>query len=380
MSFKIPDRLINLMILLVTTCLCVVILEISLRLVYGYGYLDRPFMYRKFHQYDPEIGPILSPNREGMFRTAEGDRFYSVKINADGFRGGDLVDRQTPKIAVLGDSFIFGYGVDQEDVFSTILDKMTAADVINLGIGGTSLDQMYLLFTRYLATLTFSDVVLYISPNDFEDLLHPVRYGISSPYLVRTGATYAFRFPEKAWSDQCQYSEALDQVVCVSQSLKSRLKFLLKQFLLTDVVQHHRLPPNIRGEEAHNKTFLQTFSYERFAQQFHLPPGSTQLPRPSLTSEALPEKIQRMDWVLRQFIELSNRYHFRVHVIYDRIDQDEEAYLQQVYCPGRNCISFGQYRQEFRRLYPDESLMCPRNPHWNEIGHRLFAYVLYDNL
>ena len=79
-----------------------------------------------------------------MYRTAEGDRYYYVKTNSDGFRGKEILDRHNPKIAILGDSFIFGYGVDQDNIFSTILNEFTNGRLINLGISGTSTDQMYL--------------------------------------------------------------------------------------------------------------------------------------------------------------------------------------------------------------------------------------------
>ena len=380
MPFKPPERLVNILILLITTSVCLVIFEICLRHFYGYGYLDQPLMYLKFHQYDPEIGLILSPKREGMFRTAEGDRLYYVNINSDGFRGSEIIDRESPKIAIMGDSFIFGYGMNQEDVFSTVLSELTNSDVVNFGISGTSIDQMYLLLKRHIITFTFSDVVIYISPNDFEDLLQQHRYGINSPYLVPTDETYEFSFPEEPWSDQCRYVESIDQVVCESQPLKSQGKFFLKQFLLAYVLRFLRLPPDIRGEQAHNKSFLQSFSYEEFGRRFQTSPRSERSTIPSQTSQPLAEKAKRMNWILRKLLELAEEYQFRLHVIYDDLPQEEEAYLKQWYCPGRSCISFWQYQQEFLNQFPDERLICLRNPHWNEIGHCLFAYVLYYNL
>lgn len=383
MQFKRHEYLINIMILLITTALCLAIIEISLRSIYGYGYLDQPLMYQKFHQYDPEIGVVLSPGRKGLFRTAEGDRRYYVNINSDGFRGSEIIDRESPKIAILGDSYIFGYGMNQEDVFSTVLNSMTNSAVMNLGISGTSIDQMYLLLKRHVTNFIFSDVVIYISPNDFEDLLQSRRYGINSPYLVHideTDTTYQFRFPEEPWSDQCRYIDSLDQVVCESQPLKTRAKLFLKQFLFTYVMRHQRLPPNIRGEQEHNKSFLQDFSYEKFGRLYQTPPRSERSPVSSQASPPLSEKMKRMSWILHKFHELAKAYQFRLHIVYDRIAAEEKVYLQQQYCPGRSCIDFGQYRQEFLKQYPNERLMCPRNPHWNEIGHRLFAYVLYDNL
>jgi hypothetical protein len=55
-----------------------------------------------------------------------------VSINSDGCHGEEILDRQESKIAVLGDSFIFGYGVNQADIFSTVLEET--------GTGGTLKD------------------------------------------------------------------------------------------------------------------------------------------------------------------------------------------------------------------------------------------------
>ena len=85
-------------------------------------------------------------------------------------------------------------------------------------------------------------------------------------------------------------------------------------------------------------------------------------------------------WILQQFIQLAAKEHFRFHVIYDRLSKNEEAYLQQEYCQDPSCLSFRQSEEEFLSNYTDYNLRCPRNPHWDEIGHRLFAYVLYRNL
>jgi len=293
MKSKILERSISIGILIVTTAICLVVFELFLRRVYGYGYLDKPFMFRKFYQYDSEIGRVVSPNREGMYRTAEGDRYYYVKTNSDGFRGDEIEDRHTPKIAVLGDSFIFGYGVDQDNMFSTVLNEFTDGRVINLGNSGTSVDQMYLLLKWYIPTFIFSDVIVYISPSE---------------------------------------------------------------------------------------AFLKTFTYEEFTKNF--PKQAHVSPSVNKRQQSAPRsaKIEIIEWILQQFLELYREKGFRFHVIYDRLHQDEEEYLQSTYCQKQSCLSFRQYQEEFLRKYSEYTLTCPGNPHWNEIGHRLFAYVLYRNL
>jgi len=55
MKSKIIGRIINIGILIISTTICLVIIELFLRFYYGYGYLNKPFMFWKFYQYDPEI-------------------------------------------------------------------------------------------------------------------------------------------------------------------------------------------------------------------------------------------------------------------------------------------------------------------------------------
>lgn len=377
---KIIGRSINIGILIISTTICLVIIELFLRFFYGYGYLNKPFEFRKFYQYDPEIGRVVSSNRQGMYRTAEGDRYYYVKTNSDGFRGKEILDRHNPKIAILGDSFIFGYGVDQDNIFSTILNEFTNGRLINLGISGTSTDQMYLLLKRYITKFTFSDVIVYISPNDFSDLLKKRRYGINSPYLVKTNGTYEFRYPQKPWTERCFYSETLDKDICNNLPLKIHIRKFLNKFLITYIFQHRKLPPKIVHEQESNKAFLKTFTYDEFKNNF--PKQITVSPYISTVqnSSQNSEKIEIMKWILNQFVELSREKGFRLHVIYDRLRKDEELYMKSNYCQKHSCLSFRQYHDDFISKYPEYKLICRGNAHWNEIGHRLFAYVIYRNL
>lgn len=67
-------------------------------------------MHLKFHGFDPRLGVTLTPGRRGQLRTSEGDRHYAVAINSHGLRGGEPASSRD-LIGIVGDSFIFGYGV-----------------------------------------------------------------------------------------------------------------------------------------------------------------------------------------------------------------------------------------------------------------------------
>jgi hypothetical protein len=371
----------NSTLLLFSVAICLVICEYTLRFLYGYGHLDKPYHFHKFHEHDPEIGVVLSPGREGMLRTFEGDRFYYVKTNSYGFRGKKIRDRKTPKVAILGDSFIFGYGVDQKHLFSTVLDSLSAREIVNMGVPGTSVDQMYLLLKRYIDSIYFSDVILYISPNDFADLMKTKRMRVESPYLIKAGDAYKFIFPENKWPYGCSYSASSDEIVCDSLPFVKRIKTYLSRFMLVRTLYFKRVPARIKGEQKSSLDFALNYTYEDFKE-----PAEFEQDSPSHDTNCAqwlkPEKISRMHWILGEFNKLAEEYEFNFHIVYDRLDIDnkESAYLEHCYCVRHDCISFDYYRRLFTQKNPEVNIICPRNPHWNEIGHRLFAYVLYDRI
>ena len=82
------------------------------------------------------VGPSL---RFPMFE-------YGVRINADGFRGRALPDDAgtgAMRVVVLGDSFPWGWGVEEEEAYPQVLEGLLGpgAKVYNLGVPGYSTDQ-----------------------------------------------------------------------------------------------------------------------------------------------------------------------------------------------------------------------------------------------
>jgi hypothetical protein len=100
-----------------------------------------------------------------------------VRINSLGLRGPDTSLAKptgTLRVLVLGDSFVFGVGVDEEHLLTSRLQALFDArrqakyEVLNLGISGYSTDQEYLLFQGLGARLHPDIVVLVACDNDFE--------------------------------------------------------------------------------------------------------------------------------------------------------------------------------------------------------------------
>jgi hypothetical protein len=96
----------------------------------------------------------------------ESKNFSKTKIhtNAAGFRGTrDYTPQKSEgmiRIAVLGDSFVFGFGVQDGEAFPALLESQDKTrEVLNLGVPGYGIDQIYLSYQE-IARKYHPDVVL----------------------------------------------------------------------------------------------------------------------------------------------------------------------------------------------------------------------------
>lgn len=73
---------------------------------------------------------------------------YRVTMNARGDRStreyADRAPAGTRRVVVVGDSYTFGVGVDDDQTFCARLERKTGAEVVNLGMPGYSVAQMHL--------------------------------------------------------------------------------------------------------------------------------------------------------------------------------------------------------------------------------------------
>jgi lysophospholipase L1-like esterase len=145
--------------------------EAGLRLVgYSRSYVN-PFS--SFYEADPVLGFHGKPNFAGRVRKPDFDVWIAHDEN--GFRRQDNV-RATPtdakNVYVLGDSFVWGWGVAQGREFTDQMNLlMPGYRVHNLGLVATGTVQQYVIFQRYvMPRMHRGDVVLlafYV--NDFAD-------------------------------------------------------------------------------------------------------------------------------------------------------------------------------------------------------------------
>jgi acetyltransferase AlgX (SGNH hydrolase-like protein) len=91
------------------------------------------FPHLNLYVADPELGVRLMPGATEAISFG-GNPISHVQINQDGYRGDELPAPGTDDVLVVGDSQVFGLGVEQDQTFSAVLGKATGKHVMNGGV------------------------------------------------------------------------------------------------------------------------------------------------------------------------------------------------------------------------------------------------------
>jgi lysophospholipase L1-like esterase len=163
--------------ILVKFCLFTVIfvggMELSLRLL---GYASGPCQY-----YDPDIGYRFYPNQERFLLGSKGERTVKIVTNEMGYRGPWYLSPRpegVKRIACLGDSYTFGWGVEDDESYPIYLEGLLAeqarlqqrapTEVFNLGVPGYNTRNELNTYLHNARPLQADLVVLAYYVNDLE--------------------------------------------------------------------------------------------------------------------------------------------------------------------------------------------------------------------
>jgi lysophospholipase L1-like esterase len=161
--------LVNLSLVIISTLFALFLIELVLRLI-GFSPLYVSPERDRFWKYDPLLGWAHQPGQEGIFETKQFRTF--VRINENGLRDREhTYERQNEiqRILVLGDSFAWGYGVEESERFSQRLEEMLDVEVINAGVSGYSTDQELLWYRTEGIKYETDIVLLVVAGNDVGD-------------------------------------------------------------------------------------------------------------------------------------------------------------------------------------------------------------------
>jgi lysophospholipase L1-like esterase len=212
---KINSRsvLINLSLLLISTLIALFVSEVALRLM-GFTPLYVSPERDRFWRYDALLGWAHQPGQEGVFETPQ---FRTVvRINEKGLRDrSHAYERQgdTERILVLGDSFAWGYGVEESERFSQQLEESLGAEVINAGVSGYSTDQELLWYQNEGIKYEVDLVIVVIAGNDVGDndrlLVNTIYY--KPKFIIEEGQLIPTGHPVPKTSTQGRFVYSLSQ-------------------------------------------------------------------------------------------------------------------------------------------------------------------------
>jgi lysophospholipase L1-like esterase len=124
---------------------------------------------------DPELRYVMAPSQRGWIDDG------LLSINSLGFRGPDIRSPKPPqtfRIVVIGDSISLGWGVADDETFSSRLQQRLherfpgrAIEVVNLGVGGYNTRQEVTLLARHVRTIDPDLVLVGFYTNDVPEAL-----------------------------------------------------------------------------------------------------------------------------------------------------------------------------------------------------------------
>ncbi len=139
-------------------------------------------------QYDPELGWGPIPNTVAQHA---GSRTVTIRTNSLGLRDIEHDRAPRPTVLFLGDSFVWGYDVEQNERFTELLrDEFPRIRMINAGVNGYDTSQEYLLLRRIWNNYKPAVVVLvFCVDNDGDDnQTNVTSSGYYKPYVEQTSA------------------------------------------------------------------------------------------------------------------------------------------------------------------------------------------------
>jgi hypothetical protein len=174
--------------LLLTCVLGEILTRVFLKDEINPGADERTLCYR----YDSELGWFPVENGVTEFNAS---RLIHVRNNGDGFRDRPHGPKTKKRLAVVGDSSVWGYDVEANERFTEKLQsRLPDWEVLNLGVSGYGTDQELLILRKWFDRYQPDLVLLVFSDNDMvEDRLNIIHGGYYKPYFESVGQTLVLR-------------------------------------------------------------------------------------------------------------------------------------------------------------------------------------------
>lgn len=140
--------------------------------------------------FNSELRQFFKPNVDIRMNLQDGNVFRIKTVNLGteiGFRD-DGLNHDEIYAVVLGDSFVYGHGLELKDVWTEKLEKRLNKDVINMGMPSAYPETEYKIFEKYGRNFKSKIVILGVFQNDFADayVFNYLEKNFGYNYLKRT--------------------------------------------------------------------------------------------------------------------------------------------------------------------------------------------------
>ena len=294
---------------------------------------------------------------------AVGNAWTNVAINDLGLRGKNVGEKTKKRILLVGDSFVFGYGVSEDERIGDVLESdLENVEVISAGfVGDAGPDTLYLYTKKEGLTLKPDLILLFLFPyndlSDIEKTVWTVRDNeiqsakmpdrmVSDGYLRRSDTSLRYRIP--LLGDSHLFQLIFDRIDILTVKLRRRisLRFGLIQRAVED---HEKFSDCLYREICEGKWNEAKFKTERIFKLFKQLSDQQQIP------------------VLAVIISLEEQ-------VFD--SQQSETLFHQLL--RHENIKFLDLTQAFRDSGQSGSDLFLPDGHWTAAGHKVAARAVAD--
>lgn len=179
----------NLGLLFTALALVILCLEVVLSLFWPHKITAKPYFHIQsfFCEYHPLLGWANKPDYRDIV-TIEKNRTFMVSHNSRGLRDQNYPyakARDLTRVLVFGDSFVWGFGVEDDEIFTEVLERFDdGLEVINFGVSGYGTGQSLLYYTDEGFKYDPDFVVYAFYSNDIAESASSISYGYPKPFFI----------------------------------------------------------------------------------------------------------------------------------------------------------------------------------------------------
>ena len=276
---------------------------------------------------------------------------YRWQHQTDGMGFRNPMTRDQADVVLLGDSMVYGHGLEETDTIRHHLETLLKRPVNNLGMQGSSAHQEYHILKEFALPLAPRFAFLFFLSNDIEDLTVQLKEEEMKRFLAQQtdimDIRYILSLHRIHWK---LFFYLIKQDLYTTRSIKA-FRTLFRQYFVTDA---HASPPSwgtlplFRDSPRHS-----------LAMQFHL------------------DALRKMYAIAQQHnITFVNVFIYTGEEQYAEKEPVYEAILHD-FCHAEN-IPFLSLREMVREHPERQTLFLQHDGHFSQSGTRLVAQVLAE--